>query len=139
MEENIFEISKKGSKLGKKETIPEREKIFSSNKPKQDPEIAEMLQKMHNMKNDLENQLDAIYRQGKEKQIRDTILIDHISGLTTQQLKELQEQERVLMDQIHAAIPPESCLRSNPKSKETLTRERQGKLRGARNKWIPIR
>jgi hypothetical protein len=71
--------------------------------------------------------------------VSEAVLVDDVNNLTMQQLKELQEQERVLMNQIREAIPPESCLRDNPKSKEKLTQERQSKMRGARNKWIPVR
>lgn len=140
MEENIFDISKNKSKPKKEKSFVIKQKpIASSDNLIQDAAVTEMLKKMHEMKNDLENQMTSIYQQGKTSRISGVLLAENTNDLTIQQLKQLQEQEQILMDQIRAAIPPESCLRKNPKSKEKLTQERQSKMRGARNKWIPVR
>jgi hypothetical protein len=66
MEDNIFEISKKGSKTGKGAPIPEKKvQRAPLDISKHDAAIAEMLEKMHRMKNDLESQLASVYRQEK--------------------------------------------------------------------------
>ena len=135
MADNIFDILSKGSKSkgGKASPAP---------KKTSDPQAEEldlMFQKMRTMKQDLEDQLANLYLQGKMTPHIEALLVENPTKLTKKQLEEIAEQENKLKEKISKAIPPETCLQKNPKSKVKLTQERRGKLRGAKNKWIPMR
>lgn len=142
MEDSIFDAASKFAKS--RRTKPSEEKAENAPAKKIDDIVSdlalkEMLQKMRDMKKDLEDQLSTVYQKGKEAKVNVSLLVESARELTDQQFKQMQEQEKILTDKILAATPPESCLRKNPKSKEKLTQERQGKMRGARNNWIPVR
>lgn len=136
--DNIFDAAGKFAQSKKNKALNEKPRNELI-KNRDSSEIDEMLQKMRDMKVDLEQQLSRVYQKGKDSKIDGAILVDNISHLTRQQLKEIEEQEKILTEKIQAAIPAESCLKKNPKSKEKLTQERQGKMRGMRNNWIPVR
>ena len=141
MDENIFEAASRQGKARKDKLLQSKSE---KNAPKKnedsfDPEIHDMLDKMKYMKEDLENQLSSVYQKGKESKINVSLLVESASSLTASQLEKMKEQEKLLADKINAAIPAESCLKQPHKSKEKMTQERQGKMRGARNNWIPVR
>lgn len=142
MDENIFEAAGKQGKAGKDKSSQGKTDGIASkkNEPNSvDPEINDMLDKMKFMKEDLENQLSSVYQKGKESKVNVSLLVESANALTTSQLEKMREQEKLLADKINAVIPAESCLKKPMKSKEKLTQERQGKMRGARNNWIPVR
>lgn len=141
MTDNIFDTSRKLGQSKKNKTSLESEKLPVNKNPptRNDYEIEEMLEKMRFMKKDLENQLSAVYQKGKESKINIALLVDNKDHLTEKELEKLQEEEKSLTEKISAVISPESCLKKIPKNKEKMTQERKGKLRGARNNWIPIR
>lgn len=146
MEDNIFDAASKYAKYKKNKTTEGKSQVKSAPAPVKkmdvldtDPALKEMLQKMRDMRKDLEDQLSTIYEKGKESKVNVSLLLHNTHELTDQQFKQMQEQEKMLTEKILAATPPESCLRRNPKTKEVLTQERQSKMRGARNHWIPVR
>lgn len=147
MDENIFEALSKQTKKKKNQAI--------ENKPSADPlsksdpvsksdgnsqlGIGEMWKKMQDMKEDLEKQLSNVYQKGKEAKIDVDLLMDRAGGSVLKQSINLKEREKILNDAINGVILPEACLRKNAKSKDKLTQERKGKMRGVRNKWIPVK
>jgi hypothetical protein len=138
--ENIFDAAGKMGKAKKdKSAIPKPEKKIDKNDELSNLTIEDMLQKMQDMKKDLEGQLDSIYKQGAAKRINVDRLIEESGGLAVKNLDKIKDQEKILSDKINEAILPESCLKKKPKSKEALTQERKGKLRGSRHNWIPVR
>lgn len=140
MDENIFEAARRLGKANKdKAAVSEAEKNTNKNKDLSDLKVEDMMQKMKDMKNDLQGQLTEIYQKGSASNINVDHLIENSGGLAIKNLDKLREQEKILSDQINVAIPAESCLKQNQKNKETLTQERKGKLRGPRNNWIPVR
>jgi hypothetical protein len=141
MDENIFEAAGRQGKPRKDKASSGRTEGSSvkKNDGLVDPEISAMLDKMKSMKDDLENQLSSVYQKGRESKVNVSLMIESASALTNAQLEKMKEQEKLLSDKINAVIPAESCLKKPLKSKEKMTQERQGKLRGARNNWIPVR
>jgi hypothetical protein len=141
MEKNIFDAVGKMARSKKKETasnpLPQAvpKKLL---KIQVNTEIQDMLQKMQEMSDDLENQLNMIYRKGKESKINVSIL-ENPGQLSKNQFEQMEKQKSELIEKIIKVIPPKSCLKKKQKSKEQLTQERKGKLRGARNKWIPVK
>lgn len=141
MDENIFEAARKmGTKKKVAASKPAPEAASKKNENLEiDPEVKGMLQKIQDMSNDLDNQLDSIYKKGKEAKINVSVLIENTGQLSDKQFEDMQAQKKTLMDKITKAVPPASCLKKKQKSKEELTQERKGKMRGARNNWIPVR
>jgi hypothetical protein len=140
MADNIFDILGKGSKP--KHSLPLNKGNFPSAKKPSNAEseaIEQMFKKMRTMEKDLANQLADLYLQGKMQPQIEALLMQKLGALNKKQIEDVAEQERILKEKISQAIPPESCLRKNPKSKEKMTQERRGKMRGAKNKWIPMR
>jgi hypothetical protein len=139
MERNIFDAAAKMEASKKKSAQNKPKELLPKTNVDVDPEVKEMLQKMREMRDDLDSQLNSIYRKGKETKIKDTILIEDTGKLTNKQLEEVQAQKKTLLDKINKALPPETCLKKKQKNKEELTQERKNKMRGARNKWISVR
>ena len=102
-------------------------------------EIEKMLNKMQEMGQDLQTRLEEIQTLGKEKHIDLDKYFGDTYRLTKQELEQIEERERIVREKVNAAFPPESCIRPVGKSKEKLTKDRKGKMRGARQNWIPIR
>lgn len=140
MDKNIFDAVGKTGGAKKKEASSTP---APQTKPKEqvniDPEIKEMLQKMQDMSDDLENQLETFRQKGKNSKVNVSLLLENTGILSKQQYEEMQKKKDELIEKIAKAIPAKSCLKKKQKSKEELTQERKGKLRGARNKWIPVR
>lgn len=141
MDENIFEAASKQAKAKKNKPLGDKSEQETSQKKVDlaNEEVGEMLQKMQTMREDLENQLNSVYQKGTASNINVDHLIDNAGALAVKNLDKMREQEKILSDKIGQAIPSESCLRKNPKSKDALTQERKGKMRGSRNNWIPVR
>jgi hypothetical protein len=141
MDENIFEAASKQAKAKKNKPLEGKSEQGTSQKKVDlaNQEVEEMLLKMQTMREDLENQLNNVYQKGSASNINVDHLIDNAGALAVKNLDKMKEQEKILSDKIGKAISSESCLRKNPKSKETLTQERKGKMRGSRNNWIPVR
>jgi len=142
MDKNIFESAGKQGLSQKKKAVVQFENRVEKS-PQQpsvhNEEINIMLQKMQNMKLDLENQLTEIYRKGEESKINVSLLMKDAGSLTRQEIQKMEAQKKILEDEIDLVIPQESCLKRKSKSKEKMTQERKGKLRGARNNWIPVK
>lgn len=141
MENNIFETAGKQAQSQKNKTSREMPRQNKGKKiePTINSELQEMLEKMRIMKEDLEQQLSAIYEKGKESKVNVSLLIEKAKNLTAQQMDKMEEQQRILKEKILATTSPGSCLMKNPKTKEKITQERKGKLRGARNNWIYVK
>lgn len=140
MDENIFEAAGKLAKAKKnKQEETKSEKKIDKSDESSNLKVEDMLQKMQDMRQDLEGKLSEIYKKGSTKHINVDQLIEESGALAIKNLDKMREQEKILSDQISGAITPESCLKKNPKSKDVLTQERKGKLRGSRNNWIPVR
>ena len=133
MEDNIFEAAGKQKRFVEKKTPAYESEKVTVKKTQDDKSYSEL------MKKDLEDQLSDIYQKGKEKNLNAKLLVNNAKDLTSKQLEKMEEEEKKLIDKINAIIPPGACLIKNAKSKEKLTQERKGKLRGARNNWIPMR
>jgi len=146
MEDNIFDTASKQASQKKKTVDGKSQQEGVENPTKKtlsenssSSEIDLMLKKMQDMKTDLENQLASVYRKGRESKINVSYLVESVSSLTKQQLEKIEEQKKLLVDKINVAIPTETCIKKNAKGKEKLTQERKGKMRGARNNWIPVK
>lgn len=136
MDENIFEAAAKKTKRHRPEKAASKDGAADPSKS----ELTDMLKRIREMKTDLENKLGFIYEKGKEAKVDvDNLFGGTSASFTMQQIEEIRAQEKILQDKLNAIIPPESCIRKVPKSKEKLTQERKGKFRGARQKWIPVR
>ena len=142
MEDNIFEASRKQSQFQKNKASqghPEKDVVKKNKENTRLFELKEMLEKMHEMKKDLEDKLSYIYLKGKQSKIDASLLVNDARDLTRKQLEKMEEEEKKLIEKINAIIPPNACLKKTPKSKEKMTQELKGKMRGARNNWIPMR
>lgn len=137
MENNIFEAAGKQPK--KRPSEKKGAKVIATAKVQAtSEELDAMLNQMREIRENLENQLAAIYQKGKESNIDMSQFPDNAYALTAKEIEKVQQKELELREKINAITPPESCIRKVPKSKEKMTKERKGKMRGARQKWIPI-
>lgn len=130
---------KKAKNLGSdsERSSPKVDPTFKSGESTDD--IATMLDKMRKMRKDLESQLETIRDSAKANGINIEKYFGTTYELTKQEIEKMRDQEKVLSDKIAAAIPADSCLNRNPKSKEAMTKERKNKFRGSRQNWIPMK
>jgi len=101
-------------------------------------EVSSMLKRMQEMKRDLEEKMNALNDAGQRANVNVSQLKNK-SSLSAAQFEKYLQMEKELGKKIKEAIPPETCAKRIPKGTDKLTQERKGKMRGARNKWIPIK
>lgn len=104
----------------------------------QTEEIEKMFASMRNMQNDLEEKMEIVRREAKKHNIDIDRYLRNVPDFTAKERELTNAAVKELKDKIAEAVSPEACLQPQPKSKEKLTKERKGKTRGARNKWIPM-
>lgn len=98
-----------------------------------------MIQKMREMQQDIDDKINAMKRAAAAKNIDIDKLLGSTNQLATKGREIVRTMEDELKKKIANAVPREACLMPNTKSKEQMTKERSGKTRGARNKWLPMR
>lgn len=132
---------KSDSSAAKKQAKPK--KTLYSN---EDARMAEMMQRMHEMKRDIDNRLMHLLEQAKRANIAD---IDrfmnariHLFAQDFEKIQDIQKQIKQLQSTgpttIQESGQPFTSTQKPSKTPEKMTQERKGKTRGARKKWIPI-
>jgi len=151
MERNIFEASanqaKKtpgnksdANKIGTSDSTP-----FVTNSKSLhaygagDSEVVDMLTRMREMRQDLEDQLNQIKKKGEENRFDVDDYLEKTVHFRPPDLEKNIQDQKAFEDKVNNVFPPEACLKKIKKSKEKLTQERKSKSIGARNKWIPMR
>lgn len=148
MDKNIFEA------MGHK---PESEPSRSSgnqgrrgppigpNKPKVPPlehekEQYEMIDRIKGMKSNLQRQIDDVYAKGKEVNLSQELLVDDPSKLSPELQEELRRREQELREKVKLMnIPIKGDLGAATGAAGGSGKEKKGKFRSARNKWIPMK
>lgn len=97
-----------------------------------------MLAKIKEIRESLDKKLEALYEEGRAKNIDVKSFFGDVFKLTVEQVDCIAQRERELIERLKIAIPPESCIKAVQKSQEKLSQERKGKFRGTRQKWIPM-
>lgn len=146
MEKNIFEAmgSQSGSGKPGKRQQPERRQLAVPSISR-DPEKESMLQRMKEMKSTLEQQLDEVYSKGKEVKLPVNVLVEDITQLPPAQQDEVRQRENALKEKLKGIGPSTHVKRKAsggeppPSGPQTPPTDRKAKLRGARNKWIPVK
>jgi hypothetical protein len=140
MDRNIFEAASR--KLGKKKA--KDTSVFPSPPPlpqnpkSEDTELMQMVDRMHQMQQDLDNQLIELRQKGKAYHIDVDKYIEDSKKSFPKDLEKAHQEQQELFDRIGALFPPEACIKKNPKTQEKLAHERKAKMLGLRKKWIPI-
>lgn len=133
--ENIFEEAANQSKKQNKQQPVQKKS--SSVKKKNSSELEQMVQKLNEMENDIQQKLQFIYDTGKKCQI-DVELFFSQPGLFSQEdinnyIKSKRELENFI-----ANSPSSSPADTSSKSTERGSQKRKDKTRGMRKKWIPM-
>lgn len=156
-EKNIFETAAK--QLGKKKppkkvaesTPPSSIPVenpqksppnFEKFKNNQDPETAEMMQKIKEMKQDLQNKIDFIQKKGGMLGQNFQNYINNPKNFNDIQWQEIQKAKQMLGDKIWKAIgaPIEQETDAPPSAPPVPhSGSRKAKTLGVRKKWIPIK
>jgi hypothetical protein len=103
--------------------------------------MEEMLEKMAAMNTELESKLVIVRTEAARRNIDVEKLLGGVDKVTAKEMALIRVMEEDLKKKINKVLPPDMCLgvEAEQKSKEVLTKERKGKTRGARNKWLPMR
>lgn len=104
-------------------------------------EGAEMLERILEMQRDLKEKLDYIHEQGKICNIDvDAFFRTPMAEISPTDIAILKEKEGALRKLLEAPAEttPQTATPKEVKSEDKLTKERKGKTRGVRNKWIPL-
>lgn len=103
--------------------------------------MEELIQKMSAMNTELESKLLLVRTEASRRNIDVEKLLGGADKATAKEIALIRTMEEELKKKINKVLPPETCLgvAGQQKSKEVLTKERKGKTRGARNKWLPMR
>ena len=125
-----------------KPTPDSTKKKASKKYSQEEADAANMLQRMKEMKDDLNLKLDYLQNQAKQHHINIDLFIQSHSGPLVKEIEELKQKEKALRE--FEKNKPEFKkqnveTKSVAKSSDKLTQERKGKLRGVRNKWIPVK
>ncbi len=101
-------------------------------------EIEKMFASMRNMQADLDEKMEMVRAEAKRHNVDIDRYLKNVPDLTAKERELADATVKELKNKIAEAVPPEACIQPQPKSKDKLTKERKGKTRGARNKWLPM-
>lgn len=113
------------------------------------PAIENMLERMNQMRREIDDQIDALTREHGLSDERIKQYLGNPSNFSPEQWEFLQQKDNELSQKIWAAveplsstvtIEPQSISLQNPSqgsTKEPSTASRKGKFVGSRRKWIP--
>jgi|688.fasta_scaffold16531_13 hypothetical protein len=134
-DKNIFETAAK--KLGRqKKSTKSTPAPIQKKKRHSDPEIASMLQKIDDMKLDLQKKLDYIKNRMGWSNDQIQQFMNNPKNFPPKEWERIQQTKNALGDKVWAAIGLE--LKPKPRTRENIAGERKGKTLGARKKWIPM-
>jgi hypothetical protein len=129
-------------KLNPNEKAKDISNLTASGRSPKDPEVVSMLQKMYEMKKDLERQLNHLYDLGKIAKVDIDRYFGYRFNLSPKEIALMHEFEKKIAEKVDQVILPESCIKRLPTSDDKITQEltqkRKGKTRGSRKKWLPI-
>lgn len=145
--ENIFDTAAKTLGKNKKKNVNGKPKAKAPTVTpyvKVDPELEMMLNRMHEIQDDLKAKLRSMYKQHglTEEQVMN--FLNNPKNLTPQEVEELKKAQELLKTQSSLSVlssEQEQTKRLYKKAKkpEELKRERKGKTLGARKQWMPVR
>lgn len=114
----------------------------ASNKFRNTGEAASMLARIFEMQRDLKAQLEYIHEQGKHCHIDvNAFFSSNMANISQTDILDYQIKEQALKRHLDQAANEQSPLAAPPPpsgSVDKMTKERKSKMRGARNKWIPL-
>ncbi|MBA3815620.1 MAG: hypothetical protein H0X29_03700 [Parachlamydiaceae bacterium] len=151
MERNIFEASANQAKKPPANKLDENKAGISNSTPLTthlksmhaygagDTEVVDMLSRMREMRQDLEEQLNQIKKKGEERRFDVEDYLEKTVHFPPPDLEKNIQDQKAFEEKVNNVFPPEACLKKIKKTKEKLTQERKNKSIGARNKWIPMR
>ena len=144
MDKNIFEAMGKkpgsdDSRGKEKQSLP-----IGLNKPKVPPleherEQLEMLERMKGMKSVLQKQIDDVYEKGKAVSLSQELLVEDPSKLSPELQAEMRRREKELREKVKLMNIPIRDDLGGATGQAGGGKEKRGKFRAARNKWIPMK
>lgn len=139
MEKNIFDAMSNKSKPEKDEKRRVPGPVKLPRPPESDRERDLLLQRMNEMKTTLQQQLEEVCSRGKEVNLPMSILTQEVSQLPPAQQEEIRRREKELRDKVQAVVPDVEGGKSGSGNAAEASSAKRGKLRSARNKWIPVK
>ncbi|MBS4168006.1 hypothetical protein [Parachlamydia sp. AcF125] len=114
----------------------------SEKKPISDEELTQMLERMNDMRRDIEKQLENVYSNSAMPPHDIQAFLDNPQNMGTSLWEKVQQQKSQVAERLHAMLGIEQTARRDlqkHKAAEVETKKRKGKLLGTRKKWIPIK
>lgn len=147
---NIFDtaakkLSKKGKKAAKNLKETPRAPIPDSDPPKtdlsqirtKDPEIRDMMKKIHAMRQDLQNKMENIYKHSGLTPESLKNFLDNPKNFAQKDWEFIQQNKNILEEKVWETLG-EELKPITRYVRENVAGERKGKTLGARKKWIPM-
>ena len=137
-DKNIFETAAKKLGSGEKKTEPKIKKAAKKALPEtpayNDPEIDAMMKQIHEMNEDLNNQMETISKKsGLSYDDLKKMIGTPTQPVDLEVLKRNEDLKKKVWGVVGEANKP------LPKKRENLEGERKAKTLGVRKKWIPMR
>jgi hypothetical protein len=135
-EKNIFETAAK--QLGRKKAGSDSSKQKSHPKTSyKDPETQEMLKKIKDMKENLQNKVDVIKSKTGPKAEYFKKILENKYSLSPKERSEIELAKKVLGDKVWKSLGKSKSDEAAPAP--TSPNKRKAKTLGIRKKWIPMR
>ncbi len=136
---NIFdEASKLAGKKKKKSKGTKKNVPPSSMTPIGDQDLEEMLKKLHNMDDDLQQRMDkvCILSGMSPKEVKR--FIENPDNFSTDDWSQMQQKKEALEKKIYTGIGDQSKKHIMKKKKKKMQKGRRGKTLGSRKGWIQM-
>lgn len=137
---NIFEAAAKklARKKGKTENVPKKLVQAAPTPIQRDPEIREMLKKIDDMKQDLLNKMEYIYRTSGLTYDQVRRYMENPKNFSKKDWEKLQRTKEELGEKVWNALGQELKPKA-ARERENVAGERKAKTLGARKRWIPMK
>ena len=140
---NFFQSSAKKKKIPTEPPAQasSKDKLVPVTTPKlptlqKDPEVTEMLKKIEDMRNDIEQQIEFISRQSGWSKEKIWQFTNDPKNFSSEQWAIVQNENKAFVDKVWAAVAPAIEIHKDQAKKSQEVKDRKGKFIGSRRKWI---
>jgi len=105
-------------------------------KEKEKPSAAAIMKQIEEMHLDLEAKTEELRQLGQKVGINTDLYFKYITSISQDTTKAYAKARKKLTDYVEENAPKKALPKA--KSVDKLSQERRGKMRGPRNRWIPV-
>lgn len=103
-----------------------------------DPEITKVLNKIYEMRDDLETQMGDLFKKTGMSRFEIESFLNNPTNYPKGKWDKIQTEKKILEDKLDSILGVDNKEKVK-KAEVNTAKERKGKLLGGRKKWIPIR